>query len=64
MNMSRNRSQQLEVPFTPPENGKQYNPNALDSTNKYLRRCLTQKSSIIYESFEFYITGKFTMSGN
>lgn len=36
----------------------------MDSNNKYLRRCLTQKSSILFESFEFYIAGKFTMTGN
>lgn len=64
MNMSRDRSMQLETPFVPPEGAKQYLPNTLDQTNKYLRRCLTQKSSIIFESFEFYITGKFTITGN
>jgi len=48
MNMSRNRSQQLEAPFIPPENAKHYQANSLDPTNKYLRRCLTQKSSIVF----------------
>ena len=62
LNLSRNRSQQLEIPFVAPEGAKFYSANSLDPSNKYLRRCLTQKSSIIFESFEFYITGRFLMT--
>lgn len=48
----------------PADNSKEYLPNSLDSNNKLLRRCLTQKSSILFESFEFYVTGKYTITGN
>ncbi len=64
MNASRGRSQQLEQPFVPAEGSREYHPTPLDSNNKYLRRSLTQKSSVLLESFEFYVTGKFTVTGN
>lgn len=48
----------------PAEGSREYQPNPLDSNNKFLRRCLTQKSSVLFESFEFYVTGKFTVTGN
>ena len=64
LSLSKGYSQQLEQPFVAPLNSKEYLPNGLDTNNKLLRRCLTQKSSILFESFEFYVTGKYTITGN
>ena len=37
--------------FEPSEIGKEYNAKDLIHLNKNLRNCLTQKNSIVYESF-------------
>jgi len=62
LSSSKNRAVVIEKPFVPAENSTQYNPNSLDYSNKHLRKALTQKNSVLFESFEFYITGKYTMN--
>jgi hypothetical protein len=52
----------MDIPFCPGENALEFIPMALDQTEtKNLRSILTQKSSILYESFEFLCTVRYTM---